>query len=300
MSAIKKNRLTTLAALGLPPVMLGVLILVITAWGQASTKQASADIPHPGLDFSIGVDTNGDTTPDCNTTGGPTKCTFASAGGVFTLKVFLNALGGIAGYQGFDIRVNTAGVTVDQDATGAPIADAHSWPQCTFQGLAPYNTAYVVFGCASFNVMSTYTGVIGTVELTCTQTGTLTLVHGRGNTDLIENPTAHAEGQGTTEALDINCGGGGGPTATNTPAAATPTPTPTPTPTATPRPRNGDANKDGTTNAIDAALVLQYGAGLLPSINPSSDVSGDGTTNAIDAAVILQYAAGLLNHLPVG
>jgi len=292
MSGIRKNRLTTLATLGLPPVMLGVLILVITAWGPGSAKQAAADIPHAGLDFSIGVDTNGDTTPDCNTTGGPTTCTVASAGGVFTLQVFLNALGGIAGYLGFDIRVNTAGVTVDQ-SNGAPIVSAQSWPQCTFQAVAPFNTAYVMFGCASFNVMSTYTGVIGTVELTCTQTGTLTLAHGGSNTRLIENPTAHAEGQGTTEALDINCAST--PTATLT---GTQTPTRTPTPTATPRPRNGDANKDGRTNAIDAALVLQYSAGLLPSINPSSDVNGDGTTNAIDAAVILQYAAGLVSHLP--
>jgi len=80
-----------------------------------------------------------------------------------------------------------------------------------------------------------------------------------------------------------------------------PTPTPTPTPTTTPTPTpsgNGDANGDGATNSIDAALALQYAAGLLPSINPRSDVNGDGMTNAIDAALILQYAAGLLHSLP--
>jgi alpha-tubulin suppressor-like RCC1 family protein len=95
------------------------------------------------------------------------------------------------------------------------------------------------------------------------------------------------------------------PTGTVVTPIDTPTRTPTPpsgataTPTRTPTLRDGDANKDGTTNAIDAALVLQYTAGLVPSINPSSDVNGDGMTTAIDALLILQYVAGLLDHLPV-
>jgi hypothetical protein len=82
---------------------------------------------------------------------------------------------------------------------------------------------------------------------------------------------------------------------TNTPPPQPPTLTPTPTP----RPRNGDANKDGTTNPIDATLVLQFSAGLITSINPSSDVNGDGTSNPIDGTLILQFSAGLLNMLPV-
>ena len=89
----------------------------------------------------------------------------------------------------------------------------------------------------------------------------------------------------------------------NQEATATPTRTPTPptqpTATATPRLRDGDANKDGTTNAIDAALVLQHSAGLITTINPRSDANDDGTTNAIDAAVILQFVAGLIDALPV-
>ena len=31
----------------------------------------------------------------------------------------------------------------------------------------------------------------------------------------------------------------------------------------------GDANKDGTVNAIDAALILQYDAGLVHALSPS-------------------------------
>jgi CSLREA domain-containing protein len=62
----------------------------------------------------------------------------------------------------------------------------------------------------------------------------------------------------------------------------------------------GDANCDGHVNSIDAALVLQYGAGLLHTIacQSAADANRDGHINSIDAALILQYSAGLLAHLP--
>jgi alpha-tubulin suppressor-like RCC1 family protein len=105
---------------------------------------------------------------------------------------------------------------------------------------------------------------------------------------------------------------GGEPTPTS-PAEHTPTRTPTPppgeaTPTRTPTPRRtptpsvgqpGDANGDGRVDSIDAALVLQYSAGLLGSL-PSlanSDVNRDGRTNAIDAQLVLQFVAGILPSL---
>ncbi len=47
----------------------------------------------------------------------------------------------------------------------------------------------------------------------------------------------------------------------------TPTRTPTATPTATPTPL-GDVNLDGTVNSVDASLILQYEAGLIPSLPP--------------------------------
>lgn len=58
----------------------------------------------------------------------------------------------------------------------------------------------------------------------------------------------------------------------------------------------GDANCDGAVGAIDAALLLQQGAGLLQSIPcpENGDVSGDGMIGAVDAALILQFAAGLV------
>lgn len=64
------------------------------------------------------------------------------------------------------------------------------------------------------------------------------------------------------------------------------------------RPPGGDVNHDALVNAIDAALVLQYSAGLLPSINEEGDVNFDEEKNSIDAALILQYSAGLVRALP--
>ena len=87
------------------------------------------------------------------------------------------------------------------------------------------------------------------------------------------------------------------PAATPTPSP-TDTPTPADTPTATPTPTGapGDANCDGRTNSIDAALVLQTVAGLIAGVGcpDLADVNGDGRIDAIDAALILQIDAGLL------
>jgi hypothetical protein len=53
-------------------------------------------------------------------------------------------------------------------------------------------------------------------------------------------------------------------------------------------------------NALDAALILQFSAGLLGSLpcQISADANEDGTVNALDAALILQFSAGLLSSLP--
>lgn len=82
-------------------------------------------------------------------------------------------------------------------------------------------------------------------------------------------------------------------------ATTAPTSTAVPGPISTPPGMKGDVNGDGIINPIDAALVLQFSAGMLPAL-PSferGDVNQDGTVNAIDAALILQFAAGLLSTL---
>ena len=62
----------------------------------------------------------------------------------------------------------------------------------------------------------------------------------------------------------------------------------------------GDASCDDTVNAIDAALVLQFTAGLLETLpcQGNADANESGGVDAIDAALILQFVAGLVSNLP--
>lgn len=95
------------------------------------------------------------------------------------------------------------------------------------------------------------------------------------------------------------------PTSTATQMVTPPsgvTPTGTAMATATPAPPPGDGNCDRAVNSIDAALILQFDAGLidpLPCLD-SADTNGDGAVNPIDAALVLQLEAGLLGSLTPG
>lgn len=61
----------------------------------------------------------------------------------------------------------------------------------------------------------------------------------------------------------------------------------------------GDVNCDGSVNSIDAAIILQFDAGLITEFacEHGSDVNGDGIANSIDATLILQFEAGLVDDL---
>jgi hypothetical protein len=64
---------------------------------------------------------------------------------------------------------------------------------------------------------------------------------------------------------------------------------------ATATPLLGDADCNGLVNSIDAALILQFVAGLIDSVPcaANADVDGNGSVNSVDAALILQIDAGL-------
>ncbi len=64
-----------------------------------------------------------------------------------------------------------------------------------------------------------------------------------------------------------------------------------------PTPPPGDADCNGTVNSVDAALVLQFDAGLFDILVCSlfADVNRDGTVNSVDASLILQFVAGLID-----
>ncbi len=52
-------------------------------------------------------------------------------------------------------------------------------------------------------------------------------------------------------------------------------------------------------NSIDAAVILQYVAGLVQSLGclNLADVNHSGGVDSIDATLVLQYVAGLIDHL---
>ncbi len=61
----------------------------------------------------------------------------------------------------------------------------------------------------------------------------------------------------------------------------------------------GDVNCDGEVSSIDAALILQFTAGLTEKLTcfADADTNDDGSVDAIDAALVLQLTAGLLEVL---
>jgi hypothetical protein len=94
------------------------------------------------------------------------------------------------------------------------------------------------------------------------------------------------------------------PQATDTNSTSTPTmpqsgtapPASTNTPTTL---RDGDASCDGSVDPLDAALILQFAAGLTPALPcpNAADASGDGIVDPLDAALVLQFSAGLIGAL---
>jgi len=78
-----------------------------------------------------------------------------------------------------------------------------------------------------------------------------------------------------------------------------PTATPARPPPTGPVPA-GDANCDRSVDSIDALMMLQLTAGLIPSLpcQQEADTDGDGQITAIESALVLQFAAGLLPALP--
>ncbi|MBC8313433.1 MAG: hypothetical protein H8E33_04245 [Candidatus Cloacimonetes bacterium] len=65
----------------------------------------------------------------------------------------------------------------------------------------------------------------------------------------------------------------------------------------------GDVDGDDNVSSFDAALTLQYSAGLISGWTESqicvADVNSDENISSYDAALILQYSAGLIDEFPV-
>ncbi len=131
-------------------------------------------------------------------------------------------------------------------------------------------------------------------SITCT--AATTPPHTTSTPPSAATPTATSPSTPTTPTNTVT------PTATS-PSTSTPPRTVTATPTNTPVPTTpaptracGDVNDNGSVDAVDAQLVLQYSAGLVQTLAnlPSSDVNTSGGVNPVDAALILQVEAGFI------
>ena len=294
MDKTRKRNLRRPILLGLS--LVGALAALVIAWWPGSTQPASADLPHPGIDLSVGVGSS------CDSSAGPAKCTL-NPGDTFTLNLKVSAIPGGFSYAAYDSSIDFTGVTLVAGSlvqTGAGV-----WPSCAFPASDLSGAGHIQAGCALGigAAASTYTGVVMHADFQCASSGTITLVSGIGATSLLDDAlTAH--GEVGSEVITINCGAAPPPpTVMPTPCdgpcpTATPTNTPVPpTPTRTPSPKAcGDVNDSGAVNPVDATLILQQSAGLLGTLPnaASADVNYDGMVNPVDATLILQHAAGLI------
>ena len=230
---------------------LGAIALLLS-W-SFGTMSAQATTPHPGLNFTLVAEgQNG-----CDTSGGDTVC-YIDPGTEFSLNVVLESLpSDIPSYEAYDIAIEYTGLTSADDASTS------SWPDCEYPAAGYPGVGKVLMGCVVGIPPagpSTYAGVIGTNTFTCSESGTITLRHGVGNTILTETlgVPQHAEGEGTGETLNITCGSP--PTPTSTPQPAVPTALPG---TGTAGPDHGGSAGTGLWITIGALLaVAAAGAGV--------------------------------------
>jgi hypothetical protein len=235
--------------------------------GCPTATPSPTAVPQTGLDFSLGIDVDGNGADDCvSSDGAVTECSLVP-GSAFDVRVCLNGLPiGVPRYVGFDVRIDHAGVGSQDNAMLL-------WPDCSLP-VTYYSDRFLAFGCgAGARASSGYLGLIGTAGFRCTGAGSVTLVHGYGNTALYERTSVgHGEEAGNTETLAINCG----------------------------PPIHGDVDCDTAVNAVDVALVLQLEAGLIRSLPcpQHADVDLDGAVSSIDAFLCVQFSAGLITRLP--
>lgn len=243
----------------------------------------------PSPQFAIGIDVDGNGTNDCGT-GVPRNLSDGAPDGVdaevantgcsgvtgdsFTVNVYLTNTDGLQ-YAGQSSHVYYQGLV----SLGRGVA---MWGGCVYSATAygPYfksTTHFENVGCAIGSppaISVSDLGLVSRFTFTCVENGTVWLGHGIGETSLTDQDLDEFREQGGSDVLTVGCG-------EKLPFSP------------------GDSNCDGTVNAIDAAVILQFGAGLMPILpcKAAADVNHDGRINSIDAALILQSNAGLCQLL---
>lgn len=269
---------------------------------------------------------------DASTAAVDTTCSYGPSE---TFEISVQATNAGGGFTGYQVKPRWTAATLHYNAA-SDLNTENLWPVACYAGRVDHQPGdpSVFYGCGSVPpVTSTYTGPLAQFEMQCQTPGTTTinLVGSVGDLEggsvFVDNLFLPVDPALTGASVTCRAEGEATPTPSNTPAAtSTPTvgptvvstgsPSPTPvtpsptlgpgqTPTVTPTATTpstpgvglkGDANGDGHTNSIDAAIVLQYVAGLvgsLPSLS-NADVNHSGSVDSIDAALILQIDAGLL------
>ena len=307
-------------------VLLGAVVLAFVA-GYRPAQRADAAFPQPGLDFSISVGTQ------CDSTAGPADCSF-SRGETFTLDLNLNTIPEGFRWEGYNVGMDFSGVAVNPSSLVKQGPDL--WPDCSFPAL-DFSIPGQFYGACSSGAASlptTYTGPLLHLDFQCANAdvlATIRLLHGEAYTELLSELTTVHSGETGSEALTIRCGTPPTPTPTNTPtpggatatptatptpggATATPTSTPTNTPTITPTPTftvtptrtrrphetlRGDVDGDLTVDARDALWVLWFNAGIVVDvpIPEAADMNEDDVVDATDALFILWVDAGTYQPL---
>jgi hypothetical protein len=185
-----------------------VMAALLAGFSAGSPRQALA-AEHPGVNFTVAVPGYS----GCDTSAGNAQC-YIPPGTTFTVNVTLGSLpSDVPGHEGYDIKLAYSGVTSQDNAS------VDSWPDCAYPAYT-YDTAGVVqMGCAIGidSTASTYTGLVGTAGFTCAASGSITLEHGSGSTDLFQSISQILWEPGGSETLNITCGSP--PTATTPPTA---------------------------------------------------------------------------------
>ena len=182
-----------------------ILGIIHTYHHDCSTPPLPGPTPpaSAGLDFSIGVDTGGSTADDCDTRGGTTLCVLPGAS--FRLNLYLDNLpNGVSGYVALNTAVTFSGVASSGSLT------PEDWVDCSVATDISYvDAGEVSMACPTglvYPISSTYTGLIVTIDFSCSGNGQISMVHGELDTALYEDAaTFHTEEGGSTETLSVIC-----------------------------------------------------------------------------------------------
>lgn len=214
-------------------------------WAHLGGSAASAQTPHPGLNFWIAVDG----VPNCNTKTANVTCSLAP-GTTFVIDVYLDPLpSDIPSYEAFDVKLQYSGVTSNRDAS------TDAWPDCANPAHFYDTPGFVLMAC-TVGVPpapdSTYTGLMATARFSCGQAGSVALIHQPPNsTDLLQDPArVFGEPGATSETLTINCVQGG-----ITPIPGTPQAGSTAAPPGTPLPPTEAARATATAQSRATATA---------------------------------------------